>query len=100
MSLMSLVEEERKALKLIEDAKAKAEKLVSDAKKKAEEILAQAVKRGVIEARVKEAEREANEEARRIRESYEKEASRIRSTPDELIEKASNLVLREVLKVE
>lgn len=97
MSIEELIEEERRGVRLIEEAKAKAEKMLAEARRKAEEIMAQATKRELIEARIKGEEKKALEEAEKIKEKYLQEASRLRSASEELIQRAAEMVLKEVL---
>lgn len=99
MSIEELIEEERKGVRLIEEAKAKAERMLAEARRKAEEIMAQATKRELIESRIRGEEKKALEEAEKIKQKYLQEASRLQSTSENSIQKAVETVLKEVLKV-
>lgn len=99
MSIEELIEEERKGVRLIEESRAKAEKMLVDARRKAEEIMGQATKRELIEARIKGEEKRALDEAEKVKEKYLQAASKIQSTSEKLIQKAVEMVLKEVLEV-
>ncbi|MEM2865102.1 MAG: hypothetical protein QXR65_07560, partial [Candidatus Bathyarchaeia archaeon] len=76
-----LIEEERKAISLIGEAKAKAEKIVSEAKKKAQSLIDKATKTEHIKAMLKEEEEKAKREAEGILEDYRRRLSRFKEIP-------------------
>jgi V/A-type H+-transporting ATPase subunit G/H len=95
-----LIEEERKAIRLIEEAKAKAEKIVAEAKKKAQSLIDKATKTEHIRAMLKEEEEKAKGEAEGILEEYRRRLTRFREVPESSIMDAADLVVREVLRFE
>ncbi|MCW4033082.1 MAG: hypothetical protein NWF08_06775 [Candidatus Bathyarchaeota archaeon] len=98
MSIEKLIEEERKSIKIVEEAKAEAEKIISDAKKEAQKIIDQAIKKEYIEEYLAKEEKNAMKDAKKITDKYEKEASRIKQISSDKLQKTSNLVLNEALK--
>jgi vacuolar-type H+-ATPase subunit H len=98
MSIEKLIEEERKSIKMVEEAKAEAEKIITDAKKEGQKIIDQAVSKEYIEEYLAKEEKNAMKEAGKIKDKYKKEASRIKEISPGKIQKTSNLVLNEVLK--
>jgi len=95
-----LIEEERKAMRLIDEAKAKADQIVSEAKKKAQSLIDKATKTEHIQAILKREEEKVKKEAERILEDYRKRLSKFREIREDSIRKAVDLVVREVLKFE
>ena len=98
MSIEKLIEEERKSIKIVEEAKAEAEKIISDAKKEAQKIIDQAIKKEYIEEYLAKEEKNAMKDAKKITDKYEKEASRIKQISSDKLQKTSNIVLKEALK--
>ncbi|MGC8849181.1 MAG: hypothetical protein ACP5QI_01760 [Candidatus Bathyarchaeia archaeon] len=95
-----LMEEERKAIRLIEEAKAKAEKIVSEAKKKAQSLIDKATKTEHIKAMLKEEEDKAKMEAEKILEEYRRKLSRFKVVPESSLMEAADMVVEEVLRFE
>ncbi|MEM2122821.1 MAG: hypothetical protein QXE79_04210 [Candidatus Bathyarchaeia archaeon] len=95
-----LIEEERKAMRLIEEAKAKAERIVSEAKKKAQTLIDKATKTEHIKAILMEEEDKARREAEEILEDYRRRLSRFMGIPESSIIEAADLVVEEVLRFE
>jgi len=97
MSLSSLLVEEKKAMLFVEEARKKAEEILKEAKAEAERILKEASNEEKIKEILKQYEKELQREAERIIEKYRKEAERVKSVPEELLEKASDIIVKEVI---
>ena len=100
MSVNELIEEERKAIRMVEDARAKSEKIISEARERARETVSKVTKREFLDARLKEEEESAQVDAEAIEKMYQADTAKIRQVPEEQIQRAVSFVLREVLKTE
>lgn len=99
MSAKELIEEEKKAMMMAEQAKSTAEKIVLEANEKAKEIVSKVTKREFLEARLREEEERSQAEAEAIMKTYLAEAEKIKQVQEDRLQRAVNLVLMEVLKV-
>jgi len=97
MSISSLLIEEKKAMLFVEEARKKAEEILKEAKAEADKILKEVSDEEKIKEVLEQYERELQREAEKIVERYRREAERIKSVPDELLEKASDMIVREVI---
>lgn len=95
-----LIEEELKAMRLVEDGKAKAGKIISEARKKAQTLIDKATKTENIEAMIAEEEKKSKKEAKKILANYQKDALRFREIPEKSFLKAVELSVNEVLHIE
>ena len=77
MSIELLIEEERKSIKQIEDARTKAEKKIADSQKEAQKILDQAIKKEFIQKYLRKEEEKVNEEAKKVLNKYKKDVAKI-----------------------
>ena len=99
MSAKELIEEEKKAMMMAEEAKKTAEKMILEANKKAKEIVSRVTKREFLETRLREEEERSQAEAEAIMKMYVEEAAKIKQVQEDRLQRAVNLVLMEVLKV-
>lgn len=99
MSAKELIEEEKKAMTMAEQAKGTAEKMISEANEKAKEIVNRVTKREFLESRIREEEERSQTEAEAIMKTYLAEAAKIKQVQEDRLQRAVNLVLTEVLKV-
>jgi len=99
MSAKELIEEEKKAMMMAEQAKGTAEKMISEANEKAKEIVNRVTKREFLESRIREEEERSQAEAEAIMKTYLAEAAKIKQVQEDRLQRAVNLVLMEVLKV-
>jgi vacuolar-type H+-ATPase subunit H len=99
MSAKELIEEEKKAMMMAEQAKSTAEKMILEANEKAKEIVSRVTKREFLETRLREEEERSQAEAETIMKTYLAEAAKIKQVQEDRLQRAVNLVLMEVLKV-
>jgi vacuolar-type H+-ATPase subunit H len=99
MSIELLIEEERKSIKQIEDARTKAEKKMGDSQKEAQKILDQAIKKEFVQKYLQKEEEKVNDEAKKVLNKYKKNVAKIRQIPSNKIQKIVDRLLDEVLKI-
>ena len=99
MSIELLIEEERKSIKQIEDARTKAEKKIAESQKEAQKILDQAIKKEFIQKHLQKEEEKVNEEAKKTLNKYKKDVAKIEKIPSNKIQKMVDRILNEVLKI-
>ena len=97
MSISSLLIEEKKAMLFVEEARKKAEEILKEARAEADKILKEVSDEEKIKEILEQYERELQREAEKIVERYRREAELVKSVPDELLEKASDMIVREVI---
>ncbi len=95
-----MIEEERKSIKIIEEAKIEAEKRIAYAQKEAKKIIDQATKKEYVQEYLENEEKKVKVEAKKILDKCKKEVPRIRKVPPKKLQKAMDLILSEVLKNE
>ncbi|MCW3976221.1 MAG: hypothetical protein NWE86_08300 [Candidatus Bathyarchaeota archaeon] len=99
MSIELLIEEERKSIKQIEDARTKADKKIADSQKEAQKILDQAIKKEFILKYLQKEEEKVNEEAKKVLNKYKKDVTKIKQIPSNKIQKTVDRIIDEVLKI-
>ena len=92
-----LAKAEEEAQTMIAEAQAKAEEIVNAAKNESEQRLVKAQYRTDLDEFLVDAEREAREKAKQVEEDYVKRAQDIRAVPSDMIKKASDRIVKEVL---
>ncbi len=92
-----LAEAEREAKAMIVDAEKRAEEMISRAKTAADRRRSMAQRRAGIDDLIKEAEKKAMNEANKIMKEYETRAENLKAVPDEKMDEAVSIVLKEVL---
>ncbi len=97
MSVSSLLLEEKKAMLYVQEAKRKAQEIIQKAKAEAEKISGKSINEERIRKLLEEYHRKLQKEAEEILEKYKVKAKKIQSIPEELIEKAASLIVKEVL---
>jgi vacuolar-type H+-ATPase subunit H len=95
-----LIEEELKAMRLVEEGKTKAEKIISEARKKAQTLIDKATKTENIQAMIAEEEKKTKKEAKKILDNYQKESLKFHEIPEKSFSKAVELSVNEVLHIE
>ncbi len=99
MSIEILIEEERKSMKKIEDAKVQAEKIKAEAQKEAKNILDHAIKKEYIQEYIEKEEKKVNEEAEKTLDNFKKEMVKVKKLPPKKIERAIDEILNGVFKI-
>jgi vacuolar-type H+-ATPase subunit H len=99
MSIELLIEEERKSIKQIEDARTKADKKIADSQKEAQKILDQVIKKEFIQKYLQKEEEKVNEEAKKVLNKYKKDVAKIKQIPSNKIQKTVDRIIDEVLKI-
>ena len=92
-----LEDAERQAKEIIGQAEEQAEKIVTDAGEEAKNMRLRAETGEVLKELIKEAEKAAEDEAKKILEEYEQKLFTLKEIPQERIQEAVELVLRRVL---
>ena len=99
MSIEILIEEERKSMKKIEDAKVQAEKIKAEAQKEAKNILDHAIKKEYIQEYIEKEEKQVNKEAEQTLDNFKKEMTKIKKLSPKKIERAIDEILNGVFKI-
>jgi len=97
VSIASILLEEKKAMMYVEEARKRAQEIIQRARAEAERILRGSSDAEAMRMELRRYEESLKEEAERILSEHRARAERIRAIPEELIEKAADLVVREVL---
>jgi vacuolar-type H+-ATPase subunit H len=100
VSIASLLLEEKKATMYVEEARRRAQEIIQRARVEAENMMKEAADEEAARRELWEYAERLKEEAERIMSEYKARAEKIKAIPDELIEKAANLIAKEVLSYE
>lgn len=100
MSIASLLLEEKKAMMYVEEARKRAQEIIQKARAEAEKILRETADEEAARRELWEYAEQLKGEAEKILNEYKAKAERIKAVSNELIERAANMIVKEVLSHE